>query len=137
MHESFAEHPHDFNCAPSVNDKVVLESYKNSIKVVDDRFQIALPFKTGKVEMPNNYSYALNRMLKLEQRLQKNDELRKNYFKFMGDLFGSGHAVAIDEAEAERYGKIWYQSHFCVNLSKKFCIVAKKDSLRIRTRDVK
>ena len=26
-------------------------------------------------------------MLKLEQRLKRNDELRVNYFKFMGDLF--------------------------------------------------
>ena len=59
-------------------------------------------------------------MLKLEQHLKKNDELRINYFKFMGDLFGSGHAVAINPSEAERYGKIWYQSHFCVTTSKKF-----------------
>ena len=87
LHEAFAERPHDFNCAPSVNDKVVLESYKNSIKVVDNQFQIALTFKKGKVEIRNNYPYALNRMLKLEQRLRKNDELHTNYFKFMGDLF--------------------------------------------------
>ena len=59
--------------------------------------------------MPNNYSYALNRMLKLSQRLKKDDELRTRYFKFMGDLFGSGHVVTIDEAEAEimvRYSTI-------------------------------
>ena len=46
-----------------------------------------------------------------------------NYFKFMGDLFSNGHAVAVDEAEAERYGKIWYQSHFCVTTSNKFRVV--------------
>ena len=52
--------------------------------------------------MPSNYSYALNRMLKLEQHLKKNDELRTNYFKIMEDLFGSGHAMTIDKAEAEK-----------------------------------
>ena len=71
LHESFAVWPHDFNCASSVDDKVVLEKYKSSIKIVNDWFQIALPFKKSEVEVPNNYSYALNRMLKLEQRLKK------------------------------------------------------------------
>ena len=71
MLESFAERPHDFNCAPSVNDKIVLNVYKSSIKTVENRFEIALPFKKRNVEVPNNYSYALNRMLKLEQRLKK------------------------------------------------------------------
>ena len=71
MHKSFAERPHDFICAPSVDDKVVLEKYKNSIETVDNQYQIALPFKKDDVEVPNNYSYALNRMLKLNQRLKK------------------------------------------------------------------
>ena len=52
LHELFAERPHDFNCAPSVDDKVVLKKYKSSIKVIDNRFQRALPFKKGEVEMP-------------------------------------------------------------------------------------
>ena len=73
--------------------------------------------------MPDNYQYALNRMLKLEQRLKRNDELRINYFKFMGDLFGSGYAIAVNPSEAERFGKVWYQSHFCVNTSNKFRVV--------------
>ena len=123
LHESFAERPHDFNHAPSVNDKIVLEKYKNSIKTVDDRYQIELPFKKDDVNVPDNYQYALNRMLKLEKRLKMNDKLCVNYFKFMGDLFGSGHAIAVVPSEAECYGKIWYKSHFCVNSSKKFRVV--------------
>ena len=31
LHESFAEKPHDFNQALSVNDKIVLNKYRNSI----------------------------------------------------------------------------------------------------------
>ena len=70
LHESFAENPHDFNQA-----------------------QIELPFKQECINLPNNHQYALNRMLKLEQRLKRNDELKNNYFKFMGELFKHGHAV--------------------------------------------
>ena len=62
-------------------------------------------------------------MTKLEQRLKKNDELREKYFKFMGELFSNGHAITVDEKEAEIYGKIWYQSHFCVTTSSKFRVV--------------
>ena len=71
LHESFAEQPYDFNQAPSVNDKIVLEKYKNSIKNIDNRYQIELPFKKDHVNVPDNYQYALNRMLKLKQRLKK------------------------------------------------------------------
>ena len=62
-------------------------------------------------------------MLKLEQRLKRNDELCINYFKFMGDLFKNGYAISVDLSEVERFGKVWYQSHFCVNTSNKFWVV--------------
>ena len=67
LYESFAERPHDFIQAPSVNDKIVLRKYKESIETVDNRYHIGLPFKNDDVSMPNNYQYALNCMLKLEQ----------------------------------------------------------------------
>ena len=71
MHESFAKKPHDLNQAPSVNDKIVLNKYQESIKNIGGRYEIALPFKEKDVNLPNNRSYAMNRMIKLEQRLKK------------------------------------------------------------------
>ena len=41
----------------------------------------------------------------------------------MGELFTSGHTVAVDQLEAKHYEKIWYQSYFCVNSSNKFRVV--------------
>ena len=58
-------------------------------------------------------------MVKLEQCVKKNYDIKKNYFKFMSDLFTSGHAVVVDTSETERLGKVWYQSHFCVYANKK------------------
>ena len=43
LHESFAEKPHDLNQAPSVNDKIVLSKYKESIQNIGGRYQIELP----------------------------------------------------------------------------------------------
>ena len=45
IHESFAEKHHDTNTVPSVEDKVVLQQYRESIKVENDRYIIGLPFK--------------------------------------------------------------------------------------------
>ena len=62
-------------------------------------------------------------MLKLEQRFKGNEELKQNYFNFMGKLFDDGHAVEVKAEQInENAGKIWYQSHFCVNTSNKFCV---------------
>ena len=83
LQESFAERPHDFNHAPSVNDKIVLEKYKGSIKAIDNRYQIELPFKKDNVIVSDNYQYALNSLFKLEQYLKRHDELRINYFNLL------------------------------------------------------
>ena len=97
MHESFAERPHDFNQAPSINDKIVLQKYKKSIENIGGRYQIPLPFKKDTLNLPNNYSYALTWMLKLEQRFKGKEELKQNYFNFMGKLFDDGHAVKVNK----------------------------------------
>ena len=40
-------------------------------------------------------------MLKLEQHLKKNVDLKNNYFKFMGELFTHGHVVEVDPSEKD------------------------------------
>ena len=62
-------------------------------------------------------------MIKLEQRFKKDDVLRNNYFNFMGKSLNNGHAVIVNPAEEVPSGKVWYQSHFCINTSKKFRVV--------------
>ena len=97
IYESFAEKPNDDNIAPSVEDKLVLNSYKKSVKNVNGRFEIGLPFKHENVELPNNYQYVFDRMIKLDNRFRKNVELKENYFKFMGKLFEDGHAIELEK----------------------------------------
>ena len=96
LHESFADGPHDYNQAPSINDKIVLSKYKELIQNIGGRYEIELHFKQENINLPNYRYYALNRMLKLEQRFKKDDALKKNYFKFMGGLFVQGHAGTVD-----------------------------------------
>ena len=43
-------------------------------------------------------------MLKLEQRFKKDDGLKNNYFKFMGEFLDQGHAVIVDPSDDECEG---------------------------------
>ena len=54
LHELFVERPHDFNQAPSVNDKAVLSKYKESIQNIGGRYQIEFPFKQEVVNLSDN-----------------------------------------------------------------------------------
>ena len=63
---------------PSVNDKVVLNIYKDSIQNIGGRYEIEHPFKEKNVNLPNNQAYTLNRMIKLEQLFKKDEVLKNN-----------------------------------------------------------
>ena len=75
---------------------------------MEGRFEIGLPLKNENIELPNNYQYALDRMVKLDNRFKKNAELKENYFKFMGKLFEDGHAIELEKKVLmivlEKYG---------------------------------
>ena len=41
----------------------------------------------------------------------------------MGELLDNGHAAIANSEDNVPSGKVWYQSHFCINTSKKFRVV--------------
>ena len=41
----------------------------------------------------------------------------------MGELTNNEHAVVADSVYDVPSGKMWYQSHFCINASKKFRVL--------------
>ena len=60
-------------------DRSVLNRAQESIKFIDGRYSIATPWKDAAVELPSNYSMALNQLSSLEKRLQRNSEIAKGY----------------------------------------------------------
>ena len=71
--------------------------YEKLIKEIDGRFEVALPFNQKEIALPNNYTYALNRMLKLEHRFKKNKSLQSEFLEFMGKLLQEKHAVLLPD----------------------------------------
>ena len=59
--------------------KASLEKLEESIRYVDGRHQVAIPWKDDEPTLPNNYEMALRRLLNTEKRLLKNPEIGEAY----------------------------------------------------------
>ena len=58
----------------TTDEKASLEKLE-SIRYVDGRYQVAIPWKDDEPALPNNYEMALRRILNTEKRLLKNPEI--------------------------------------------------------------
>ena len=68
--------------APTMNKQqsLILEKAKKSIMFSEGQYQIAMiPWKEDKLQLPDNYKVALNRLQKLEKRLLKSPEIAVGY----------------------------------------------------------
>ena len=63
----------------TTDEKASLEKLEESIKYVDGRYQVAIPWKDDECALPNNYEMALRRLLNTEKRLLKNPEIGETY----------------------------------------------------------
>ena len=59
----------------TTDEKTSLEKLEESIRYVDGRYQVAIPWKDNEPALPNKYEMALRRLLNTEKRLLKNSEI--------------------------------------------------------------
>ena len=63
--------PKRCRCATEDQDKVATDSMQQSVTQLDDgTYQIGLPWKKSPQELPDNYTYAVNRFLNLEKQFK-------------------------------------------------------------------
>ena len=65
--------------------------FQDSVKLVDGRFQLPLPWRSGVTSLPNNRSVALNRLMCLRKRFTKNPSLKKGYVNTIDEYLSKGH----------------------------------------------
>ena len=63
----------------TTDEKASLEKLEESIRYVDGRYQVAIPWKDDEPALPNNYEMALRQLLNTEKRLLKNPEIGEAY----------------------------------------------------------
>ena len=66
---------------PQFDDKLALEKVEKSVKYVNRRYQVVIPWKHPEPELPDNYEMAVRRLFDTEKRLRNNPEVGEAYAK--------------------------------------------------------
>jgi hypothetical protein len=98
--------------AMSCLDKRALKIMEESVRLKDDHYELALPWKNTQPSLPKNKSIAVCRLMLLKKRLTKDSDLFQKYSAFMQDLLQKGYARKIPEEERHRQSNTtWYLPH--------------------------
>ncbi|XP_064633630.1 uncharacterized protein LOC135491588 [Lineus longissimus] len=94
-------------------DRKVLQNARSSVKIVEDRYQVAVPWKGNHLPaMPDSREMAEKRLISTETKLQKNPELGKSYSRVIQQYQEKGYIKKIKDDE--RNSHQWYLPHFPV-----------------------
>ena len=91
----------------SVDDKKVIELWDTQCEIVDDHFQLPIPWKDPDVIMPDNLNVALHRLQSLRASLGKKSMLQ-DYDQQINHMVAQGYAEHISGDYNERPKKCWY-----------------------------
>ena len=100
----------------SQEDKQWKSKVNTSIKLVDGRYEIELPFKESIVRFPNNRRLAERRAEGLKKRFIRNPEMHVRYTDYMKQLLIDNHAevvpnLTIDNSIENILENVWYLPH--------------------------
>ncbi|KAL9960110.1 hypothetical protein ACROYT_G033517 [Oculina patagonica] len=93
----------------SVENKRALAVMESSAKLVDGRYQLALPWREQVPNLPNNRVLAERRLMSLKKRFLQDAKLFKKYKATIRDYVDKGHAKRVPENELVVEDKpLWY-----------------------------
>ena len=95
----------------TIDEKASLEKLEESIRHVDGRYQVAIPWKDDEPVLPNNYEMALRRLLNTEKRLLKNPEIGEANTNNINQYLEKGNIRRVNPTEKSPLRK-WYLPHF-------------------------
>ena len=97
----------------SVEDRRFLKIVREGVHQLEDgHYEMPLPMRSERVELPNSKELAMSRLMKLKRRLTSDDQFRKDYNSFMQDIISSGYAERVPADEASTKSKqVWYIPH--------------------------
>ncbi|KAK4467352.1 hypothetical protein MN116_000285 [Schistosoma mekongi] len=87
----------DLHKQHSVEDKKALSIVESSTSLVDGHFQVGLPWKRGRPELPNNYEMAGRRLKCLRRRFARDCHLLEKYRLVMNRHLSKGYIVEVDK----------------------------------------
>ena len=107
--------------ALSHDDRKFIQKVKEGIhRTEDGHYELPLPLKDEKMQLPNNRELALSRLKKLKGRLRREDMYRRDYQVFMIEIIEKGYAERVPpEEQSLDNGQVWYIPHHGVYHPKK------------------
>ena len=72
------------------DDDIAMEYFENSIQYSDGRYHVSWPWKTSKVELPDNYELSCGRLQLVLKQLKKSPEILKKYTDVIEDQLSKG-----------------------------------------------
>ena len=101
--------------AMSEDDKRALAKMEDGVRKEDDRYVIALPWRSDGPRSPNsNRGVAMKRLNGLRHKLERNEELREMYTQQIKEYLHNGYAVPAPTALPEPSKPLWYLPHHAV-----------------------
>ena len=84
----------------------------------EGHYEMPLPFRRGKPDMPDNRDVARKRAVGLLKRFEKDSEHKERYQAFMKGIIDSGHAERVPDEEIDALHR-WYIPHHGVYSDRK------------------
>jgi hypothetical protein len=110
LESDFVERASD-DTSISQEDLRFLSLMQGSIRLNDDgHYEMPLPFKKERPNLPNNKVCAIYRLRCLERKLKRNEQYYKDYKTFMDDIIASGDAEKVPEEDINKT-PAWYIPH--------------------------
>lgn len=96
------QHTPEINKEDIVKPDICEAEFKNSVQLINNRFQVRLPLKVPieELHLGDSFTLALQRLNNLTKRFNKNPELKEAYSEFIREYVDLGHAEIIDLASS-------------------------------------
>ncbi|KAK7880336.1 hypothetical protein WMY93_033028 [Mugilogobius chulae] len=95
----------------SQEDLRFLKRLKEGIRLKEDgHFEMPLPFKCDRPNLPDNKTCAIHRLKCLERKLRRNKQYYLDYKKFMEEIIAHGDAEKVPEQDIDKT-PAWYIPH--------------------------
>ena len=105
----------------SQNDIKFLDIMNKGIHMSDGHYEMPLPFKDERPQLPNNKAQAWSRLVHLEKKFRHNIEYQKKYTEVMETLINKGYAETAPMTD--NVGATWYIPHHGVVQPNKLRVV--------------
>jgi len=112
LNDTFGTKP-DVKLPIGAEEKRALNILENTTRLNNGRYEVGLLWRADDINLPDNRSTAMRRLLSLEKRLIRDSQLRKRYIVALEEYIQQHHArkLTAEEMSSGIPGRIWYIPH--------------------------